>query len=95
MSQSLLGSYKASEEQRGSCNRNARLPEENSLSSTRVPKFFHVLHTLSSALGTGAAFYIYERLLYSPLHTPHRIPQKHVLGQAKTQVVLGEDLDKA
>jgi len=93
MNQSPLGSYKASKEQRDFLDRNARLSEENSSNLMRVPKFSHVLHTLSNALGTGAVFYKYEKLLYSPLHTPHCILPKHVPGQAETWVGQGEVLN--
>jgi len=95
MSQSPLGPYKAFEEWKGFLDKSARLPEENSLNSTRVPKFSHVLRNLSSALGTGVAFYKYERLRYSPLHTLHHVLLKHVPDRAETQVVREEVLNKA
>jgi len=91
----LLGSYEAFEEQRDFLDKSARLPEENSLNSTRVPKFSRVLRNLSSALGTGVAFYKYERLRYSPLHTLPCVLLKHVPDRAETQVVQGEVPNKA
>ena len=60
----------------------------------RVPKFSRVLHNLSSALGTGVAFYKYERLRYSPLRTLHRVLLKHVPDWAEIQVVQEEVLNK-
>jgi len=92
MNQSPLGPYKVFEEQKGFLNKSAQLPEENSLNLTRVPKFSHVPHNLSSALGTGVAFYKYAKLQYSPLCILHRIPLKHVSDQAVTRVVPGEVL---
>jgi len=80
--------------QKGSLDKSARLPEENSLNLTRVPKFSHVLRTLSSALGTGAAFYKYEKPQYSPLCILHRVLLKHVSDQAETLVVQEEILNK-
>ena len=79
----------------GFLDKSARLPEENSLNSTRVPKSSHVLRNLSSVLGTGVAFYKYGRLRYSPLRTLRRVLLKHVPDRAETQVVQEEVLDKA
>jgi len=90
MSQSPLGSYEAFKEQRGFLDKSAQLPEENSSNLTRVPKFSHVLRNLSSALGTGVAFYKYERLRYSPLRTLHRVLLKHVSDRAKAQAAQEE-----
>jgi len=60
----------------------------------RVPTFSCVLHNLSSALGTGVAFYKYEKPQYSPLHTLHRALLKHVPDRAEIQVVQEEVLNK-
>jgi len=94
MSQSPLGSYEVSEERKDFLDKSARLPEENSLSLMRVPRFSHVLRILSSALGTGAAFYKYEKTQYSPLRTLHRVLLKHVPDQAEIQAVQEEVPDK-
>jgi len=91
----LLGSYEVFEEQRDFLDKSARLPEENSSNSTRVPKFSRVLCNLSSALGTGVAFYKYEMLRYSPLRILHRVLLKHISAQAETQVDQEEVLNKA
>ena len=43
---------------------------------------------------TGVDVYKYEKLQYSPLHTPHRVLQKPESVQAETQVGRGEVLSK-
>ena len=60
----------------------------------QVPKCTHVLHSLSSVLDTGVGIYKYEKLQYSPLHTPHCVPQRPVLGQAKILIDQEEVLNK-
>ena len=91
----MLESYEAFEEQRGFLDKSARLPEENSSNLTRVPKFSRVLRILSSAPGTGAAFYKYAKLQYSLLRILHRVLLKHVSDWAETQVVQEEVPSKA
>ena len=61
----------------------------------RVPKFSHVLHILSSALGTGVAFYKYEKPRYSPLCILHHVLLRHIPDRAETQAVQEEALNKA
>ena len=55
----------------------------------------HILCILFSVPDTGVDTYKYEKLLYSPLHTLHRILQRHESDWAKTQVDQGEALGKA
>jgi len=95
MSRSLTVPSEACGEQRDSPYKNARLPEENSSDLMRVPTFSRVPRILSSVSGTGVAVYKYVKLLHSPLHIPHRIPQRRVLGQVRRWVVQGVDLNKA